>query len=392
MSEENRIPRDPEDDYSHAIVDERLKLAQRFAGRELPHLGGLPVQPAEARGKIENFTGWACVPLGLAGPLHVETSAGRREVLVPMATTEGALVASYSRGMRLARESGQIRSRVVREGLTQNPILVYEDAAAAQRGLEFALGALEELGARVAGTTHHGRLDSVSGNVVGRRLLLSLRFLTGDAIGINMAARATDLCAAWLEEQTGARTRYVHGQDVEKRANGRALVEGRGRSVVADVTIPKGVLAQIARVTPADLVEIWKSYTVGYAQLGTQNWTVQAANGIAAVFLACGQDLAYVTESATGHLDLDVTSDGDLYASVTLPSLLVGTVGGGSGQGTARECLELLGCFGASKANPFAEILAATILAGDLSLMASFCAHEFVAAHENLGRNRPESS
>jgi hydroxymethylglutaryl-CoA reductase (NADPH) len=390
VSEDTRIPRDPDNDYSEAIVAERLKLAESRAGKALPHLGGRPVDAEQARGKVENFTGWARVPLGLAGPLHVETASGPCEVLVPMATTEGALVASYSRGMRLARESAAIRSRVVREGLTQNPILVYADAAGAQRGLEFTLGALDELRTRVAGTTQHGSLDSVEGTVVGRRLLLSLRFLTGDAIGINMAARATDLCAAWLEEQTGARSRYVHGQDVEKRANARALVEGRGRSVVADVTVPRDVLARVARVAPQDLLEIWKSYTVGYAQLGTQNWTVQAANGLAAVFLACGQDLAYVTESATGHLDLDVTEGGDLYASVTLPSLLVGTVGGGSGQGTARECLELLGCFGASRANHFAEILGATILAGDLSLMASFCSHEFVAAHEKLGRNRPE--
>ena len=107
--------------------------------------------------------------------------------------------------------------------------------------------------------------------------------------------------------------------------------------------------------------------------------------------IACGQDVAYVTESATGFLDFDVTSAGDLYASAHLPSLIVGTVGGGSGQGTAKECLELLGCAGEGRANLFAEILAATVLAGDISLMAAFCAHEFVEAHERLGRNRPKS-
>jgi hydroxymethylglutaryl-CoA reductase (NADPH) len=128
---------------------------------------------------------------------------------------------------------------------------------------------------------------------------------------------------------------------------------------------------------------------VGFASLGTQNWLVQAANGLAAVMLACGQDVAYVTESATGMLDFDVTEKGDLYASVHLPCLLVGTVGGGSGQGTAAECLDLLGCRGEGHANTFAEILAATVLAGDLSLMAAFATHEFVAAHEALGRNRP---
>ena len=110
------------------------------------------------------------------------------------------------------------------------------------------------------------------------------------------------------------------------------------------------------------------------------------------MLLACGQDVAYLVECATGFLDVELASDGALHAAVTLPSLLVGTVGGGSGQGTARECLAILGCEGAGKVHRFAEILAATVLAGDLSLLAAFCTHEFVAAHERLGRNRPRES
>jgi hydroxymethylglutaryl-CoA reductase (NADPH) len=158
---------------------------------------------------------------------------------------------------------------------------------------------------------------------------------------------------------------------------------------VADATIPRAALESLARTTPEKMVAALQSYHVGFAQLGTQNWLVQAANGLAAVFLACGQDLAYVTESATGFLDFEVTAAGDLYASAHMPSLLVGTVGGGSGQGTAAECLDLLGVRGTGGANTFAEILVATVLAGDLSLMAAFTAHEFVEAHERLGRNRP---
>jgi hydroxymethylglutaryl-CoA reductase (NADPH) len=139
------------------------------------------------------------------------------------------------------------------------------------------------------------------------------------------------------------------------------------------------------------MVELWRSYVVGFAELGTQNWLVQSANGVAALMLATGQDVAYVTESAVGQLDLAVTKDGDLHATAHMPCLLVGTVGGGTAQGTARECLELLGCFGPGKANHLAEILAAVVLAGDLSLLASFATHEFTAAHESLGRNRPRA-
>jgi hydroxymethylglutaryl-CoA reductase (NADPH) len=330
------------------------------------------------------------VPLGLAGPLVVDTGAGRREVYVPMATNEGALVASYSRGMRLLNEGGGARARVTGEGLTQCPMLVYEDAARAIEAKGVAERSRADFARIVEGVTSHGKLLRASAAVAGNRLVLELVFATGDAIGINMAARAADLISAELARRTGARGRYVHGQDVEKRANSRALSEGRGRGVVADATVPRKALAELARVTPEQLVEIQASYSVGFARLGTHNWLVQAANGLAAVMIACGQDVAYRTECATGHLVFQVVARGDLYASATLPSLLVGTVGGGSGKGTAAECLAVLGCLGPGHANTFAEILAATVLAGDLSLMASFCAHEFVAAHEKLGRNRPD--
>lgn len=385
----SRIPRSTEDDYAPAPIAERRRLCEAAAGRAMPHVAGQPVPPEAARNKTENLIGFAQVPLGIAGPLTVDTGAGVREVYVPMATTEGAMVAAYSRGMRILNESGGARARVTREGLTQNPILVYRDAAQALAAAQTARECQELFGEITAGITRHGSLEALRTDVIGRRLILSLVFGTGDAIGINMAARATDLCSAELARRTGAEVRYVHGQDVEKRANSRAVVEGRGRSVVCDAVVPRAVLARRTRVEPEQLVGIQRSYAAGYMQLGTHNWLVQAANGLAAVMIACGQDPAYLPECATGYLDFDVTPSGDLYASVTLPSLILGTVGGGTGQGTAAECLALMGCQGTGSANTFAEILAATVLAGDLSLMAAFCSHEFVDAHERLGRNRP---
>ena len=383
------IPRDSTDDHAIGPVAARRALWSRVAGADPVHLSGTPVPLASARGKIENLVGWAQVPLGIAGPLSLDSSLGLREVYVPLATTEGALVASYSRGMKLCAAGGAVRARVLKSGLTQNPMLVYRDAAAAARAAKTARASLERWQKLVATTTRHGALRALEASVLGRRLVLRLVFTTGDAIGINMAARAAELVSADLERRTQALARYVHGQDVEKRANARAQLEGRGRSVVADVTIPRAALREQARTSPEQLVAILESYRVGFAELGTQNWLVQSANGLAALFLACGQDLAYVGECATGQLDFARTERGDLYASVHLPALLVGTVGGGSGQGTAAESLRLLDCLGEGRAEHFAEIAAATLLAGELSLMASFTSHEFVAAHERLGRNRP---
>ncbi len=385
-----RIPRDKTDDHDSQIVSARRTLCEQTAGTTLPHIGGLPVPLESARNKIENMIGYAQIPLGIAGPLQVDTSAGPREVYVPMATTEGAMVAAYSRGMRLLNESGGARARVFHEGLTQNPILVYRNAERALAAAEVAREQFETFVRITAEITQHGQLVELRTNVVGRRLLLCLVFTTQDAIGINMAANATERCAAELARLTDASERYVHGQDVEKRANSRATLEGRGRSVVCDVTVPRDTLQRLMRVTPEQLAAIARSYAVGFMQLGTHNWLIQCANGLAGVMLACGQDVAYLPECATGYLDLEVTDSGDLYACATLPSLILGTVGGGTAQGTAAECLALLGCQGAGKANTLAELIAATVLAGDLSLMSAFCSHEFVAAHERLGRNRPE--
>lgn len=387
-----QIPRGPRaEDHGAPWVDRRRALAEEAAGRALPHLAGAPVPHAEARGNVENLAGWAQVPVGLAGPLALEGESGRREVLVPLATTEGALVASVSRGMGLvARGGGVFRARVTRDELSQHPILVYPSMTDALAAAETARQSVERFQALVGGITNHGRLERVEPEVTGRRLLLRLVLGTGDAIGINMAAHAAELCSTDLAARTGAVERFVHGQDVEKRANARAMVEGRGRSVVCEAIVNRAVLAERARTTPEAMVRVLRTYAVGYAQLGTQNWTVQAANVLAALFLACGQDVAYVTECATGILDMDVDAEGDLVASVTLPSLLVGTVGGGTGQGTAAECLAVLGCVGDGRARALAEICGAAVLAGDLSLVAAFASHEFVAAHEALGRNRPD--
>lgn len=386
------IPRSKDDDYADDIVAQRRALCEAAAGRELPFLAGSPVPASEARGNIENFVGYAQVPIGIAGPLTVDTSLGERTVLVPMATNEGAMVASYSRGMRLFAAGAPPRARVFQHGLTQNPVLVYADAERATAAAALATEALDDLRAITARGTSHGSLLEVRPRLLGRRLILGLVFGTGDAIGINMAARATQACAEEFARRSGAESFFVHGQDVEKRANSRALAEGRGRSVVCDVTVKREALAELARATPEQLVEIQNTYRLGFAHLGTHNWAVQTANGLAAVLIACGQDAAYVTECATGFLEFETTpgaEGGDLYACLILPSLLLGTVGGGSGKGTAAECLDILGCRGSGKADLLAEILGATLLAGDLSLMAAFCSHEFVAAHERLGRNRP---
>src|SRR5262245_54304081 len=197
-----KVPRSRGDDYTVESVARRLELCEQAAGMALPHLAGRPVAPSEARGKIENLVGFAQVPLGISGPLRVETHRGAREVFVPFATTEGAMVASYARGMKLLTAAGTARARVVHEGLSQHPMLVYADAAAAERARAAVPELRAELEALTASCTNHGRLVAVEPELAGRRLILRLVFTTGDAIGINMAARAAELCSERVARET----------------------------------------------------------------------------------------------------------------------------------------------------------------------------------------------
>ncbi len=386
-----RIRRDFEDPYSEEAAAAWRELAGLASGVELRHLAGQPVPTVQARGNVENLIGFAQVQVGLAGPLRFTGSEGPVETYVPLATTKGAMVASYSRGMGVLAEAGTLRATTLREGLSQHPMFVYRGLAQAVAAREQVADMVPRFQAITDGLTNHGKLVEVAPELLGRRLILRLVFTTGEAIGINLAARAAELLGADFAEASGASEFHAHGQDVEKRANARALVQGRGRSVAADALLPRELVERRLRTTPEALAAIARSYAIGFAQLGTQNWTIQTANGLAALFVACGQDVAYVTESATGHLELECTAGGDLYAAIHLPNLLVGTVWGGSGQGTAAECLALMGCAGAGRFRRLGEIAAARCLAGDLSLMAAFTAGEFSAAHERLGRNRSQA-
>ncbi|MEY2806875.1 MAG: hypothetical protein RIR65_1292, partial [Planctomycetota bacterium] len=207
-----RIPRDARDDHSREAVAERQAYWTRAGGAAPRHVAGAPVDPGAARGKIENLVGWAQVPLGLAGPLRLRGAEGDYEVCVPLATTEGALVASVSRGMRLCAAGGGARARVLASRLTQSPMLVYADAESAWRAAQLVPARFAAWRDMVAGTTRHGALLDARAELSGRRLVLVLGFATGDALGVNMAARAADLVSEDLAASTRPLERHVHGE------------------------------------------------------------------------------------------------------------------------------------------------------------------------------------
>jgi hydroxymethylglutaryl-CoA reductase (NADPH) len=342
------------------------------------------------RGNIENPIGAAQVPLGVAGPLAVDGEHARGVFYVPLATTEGALVRSYERGMVALTAAGGAAVRLHLDENRVAPVFQFDGVAEAAGFCAELDRLLPEVRAAAEATTSHGRLLRLEPRPLGRAVMVNFCYSTADAHGMNMIAKATDEACRLLLARTAAR-RYLlfSGMDSEKRASGALLAGGKGKRVVAGAELPAQLVRTYLHTTPGELHELWQQTVLGHLQAGALGYNGHFANGLAALFIACGQDVANVANSAVGITNFEVTAAGDLFASVTLPSLTVATVGGGTGRGTARECLQVLGCAGAGGAPKLAEIAAATLLAGELSMGGALASGEFVGAHEKYGRNPP---
>lgn len=385
------IPRSRDDDYAPEIIGERQKLARERNGTALDHVASYSLDPGTLPGNIENFIGVAQVPIGLAGPLLVNGEHAHGEFLVPLATTEGTLVASYSRGMKLTREAGGITTTVLDDKMQRAPVFSFESAREAKAFAAWLDEHFDEIAAAAQTTTRSGRLLEIQKFSVSKLLYTRFNYTTGDAAGQNMTGKATFAACAWIKQNYPGELHFLlEGQfATDKKTSVVNMLHTRGKRVVAEITLPAALVEEHMNVTTDKL---WAARLRG--QLGafmsvTNNNGNHSANGITAVFIATGQDVANVAESSALYGFSELLPNGDLYTSVTLPSLIVATYGGGTGLATQRECLELLGCYGAGGVHKLAEIIAATVLAGELSLGSAVVAEEWVEAHDNLGRNRP---
>jgi hydroxymethylglutaryl-CoA reductase (NADPH) len=385
------VPRMKQQGYAQPYVQRRRQWLEQRTGCRLDHIGAHSIPGDEMRGNIENPVGAAQMPLGVAGPLQINGTNAHGVFYVPLATTEGALVRSYERGMVALTRAGGVTTRVYVDENRVSPVFLFENVA---RAHEFAVtlpDKFEEIRAAAESTTQHGKLQRIEGHAIGREVIVNFCYFTGDAQGMNMIVKATERACKWIMEHCDALHFYVFsGFSSEKRASGSLLAGGKGKKVTAGALLPKHIVKSYLHVTPEDLSQMRQHTMLGHLQANAIGYNGQLANGLAAIFIACGQDVANIVNSAVGITNFELDQNRDLYASVTLPSLTVATVGGGTALGTSRECLEILGCAGRDKAAKFAEIICATLLAGELSMGAAIASGEFVAAHETYGRNRPK--
>ena len=387
-----KIPREEgENDCTPEAAAARRAFLRERTGVDLKHVSQHSFDPSVLPGNIEHFTGVAQVPIGVAGPLLINGEHAQGEFYVPLATAEGTLVASYNRGMKTLHEAGGVKTTILDDAMQRAPAFVFEDAREARAFGEWLTEHFAEIKHAAETTTRSGRLRGIEQYSASRILFTRFDYTTGDAAGQNLTSKATAAACAWITSNyTGITNFYLESNfATDKKSSQVNILRTRGKRVVAEVTIPAALIEQHMHSSSDKLFRARQVSNLGGFMSGVNNNGLQSANGIAALFIATGQDAANVAESSAALGFSELLPNGDYYGSITLPSLIVGTYGGGTGLATQRECLELLGCYGTGKVRKLAEIVAATVLCGELSLGWAILAEEWVRAHDRFGRNRP---
>jgi len=387
-----KIPRDSEDDFSERAIKARQDFVAEYSGKKLEHIPQYSFDPHITDGNCEHFTGVAQVPIGFAGPIIIHGEHFDGEVIVPMATAEGTLVASYNRGIKVLNESGGVKCTVQRDVMQRAPVFVFEDARGARDFVDWCYKNFQKIAEEAEATTSVGKLKYIDPYLASKFAYLRFNFSTGDAAGQNMVGRATFAACSWILEafkEHKITNFYLESNlATDKKASQVNVMRTRGKRVTGEITVPRDVLIQIMRVEPEQLVYHGQIANIGAILSGANNNGAHSANGITAMFIATGQDVANVAESSAGILHSEVDKNGDLYISITIPSLIVATYGGGTKLATQRECLEVMDCYGKDRVGKFAEIIAGVVLAGELSLGSAISSSDWVSSHEKYGRNR----
>ena len=374
-------------------LKKRISILEEKTGKSFDILSGKKqISDLDTfEGNIENIIGFTQVPTGVIGPLRILGTAAQGDFYVPLATSEGALISSYDRGAKACRMAGGITSICLTESVQRSPSFKFKNLPDLGTFLIWILQNIDQLKSIPSEHSKHAKLIDFKPNIEGNQLIIVFEYLTGDAAGQNMVTICTDEICKYILEHAPIQPEYwfiESNYSGDKKATAHTFSAVRGKKVTAEVILSNEIVSKILRTTPKAMAEYWQSSTIAVIQSGAIGAQGHVANGLCALFMATGQDVACVAEAAVGITRMEVTENNELYASVTLPGLIVGTVGGGTGLPTQRECLELMDCYGEGKARKFAEICAAVALAGELSIAAALSAGHFTQAHKKFGRKK----
>jgi len=368
-------------------VTERQKAVEDATGAKLDHISKYSFDPVSASKNIENMIGATQIPLGFAGPIKMNGEYAKGDFMVPLATTEGALVASVSRGMSVITSSGGANVRIFKDAMTRAPVFRVDGVEHAPRVISWISKNMNKLRDAVTKTTSHGKLIDIDAFPNGRSLFLRFSYDTGDAMGMNMATIATEAACRLIEKGTDATLISVSGNMcTDKKPSWINSIEGRGKTVIAEAVIPSDIVEKKLHTSVDSIVETnVRKNLIGSSMAGSMGHNAHAANMVAALYIATGQDPAQAVEGSLAMTTCE-SIDGNLYIAVRMPAVEVGTVGGGTKLPCQSEALRMMDCLGNGKSKRLAEIVAATVLAGELSTLGAQAAGHLGKAHSELGR------
>ncbi len=381
-------------------VMQRRKALEKELGVDLNNAGRFSLDEGVASTRnCENMIGATQIPLGIAGPLLVKSQKSKvKSCYVPLATTEGALVASVNRGCKAITGSGGATVAVEQVGATRGPVFRTAGLKESMELKQWLQQHFNELNHQSQQTSHHLSLTGLDVQIVGRYVYIRFSFDTQDAMGMNMATIATQEVARFIEQNTHAQLISLAGNfDVDKKPSWLNFIQGRGKRVWAEAVITHDVLESVLKTTAQKIYDVWLAKCMqGSALSGSMGYNCHFANVVAAFFIATGQDPAHIGEGSLGITTTEIIQNSkfkiqnsNLYISIYLPDVMVGTVGGGTGLATQKEALSMMGLIDGDKGNNairLAQILGAAVLAGELSLLASLAQGSLAQAHEKLGR------
>lgn len=349
----------------------------------------------QVQNNIESFIGTTEIPMGLAGPLLFNLDKEKSEwVYTGICTTEGALVASINRGARAISECGGFNAHFVHQKMLRSPLFTFKNLADAVEFEKWLRINFNRIKTHTTLYSNHAELIEIKSFVTGKLANLKFIYTTSDASGQNMVTHCTWQACLWIEEYFQKESEvqieqfYVDGNgSSDKKVSFYSLLNGRGVHVVCECFLSDEVIEKTLRSSSAEMVKLY-NHSMAISRFdGVVGGTMNIANVIAGIFAATGQDLASIHESSTGITQIEKI-EGGLYVSLSIPALVIGTVGGGTNLPVPQSVLKLMNCSGKGKLERFAKLISGFALSLEISILAAMASGQFARAHQKLGKNK----
>ena len=376
----NKIP----SGYRLEDIEKRLNWLKKMSG--FSYDPELQNNPEDLKGIIENNIGYMNIPMAIAGPLSINGKYANGQFFVPVCTLEGSLVLSMSRGMYASGLSGGVTVKHFRQELSRAPIFIFNNLEESTKFQNWVHKNLAKIKRAAESTTSHGKVLRVDQYPIQNYVILDIVMDTGNAAGQNMVTLAAKVACELIQENTGYNYFLESNLNSDKKSSIRNMLLGRGHAVIAETTIDDNIMKRILKVDPDILNDNWVFFPIVSSMAGTQGNGVHVSNALTAIYMATGQDTACVAENSIAHLGIE-RKENSLKFKLTLPSLTVGTVGGGTRLKMQNQNLALLGCEkGKNSSKKLAEIIAGATLGLEISLFCAIGSHTWTDAHMKYGR------